>query len=141
MNTTAKILLVALLLPTFAIPTVYAQGTTIDISGISVTSLAIVLSVSAFGGLIRILIPFLRKAKDRHVIIEAAEERGEKSTIRPLRFQRSYIYTWLLALPIAAIEAILWSTTLGVSDNTLALAINAFHAGLTMTWFVAEAQT
>jgi hypothetical protein len=124
---------------------VYAQSPQVlDLGKLSANPIGVVLIVgfAGIGGLVRILIPYGRKAKDRLQLIEAQQEQGKPTRLKPLEFQWSYSLSWLLALPFGSILALSFAVVSGIDfTNWLALMVNAFVWGLTATWFTAEATT
>ena len=124
---------------------VYAQSPQVlDLGSLSANPLTVVLigGFAGIGGLVRILIPYGRKAKDRLQLIEAQQEQGKPRTLQPLVFQWSYVQSWLLALPFGSILALSFAIVSGLDfTNWLAVIVNAFVWGLTATWFTAEATT
>lgn len=109
----------------------------VSIGNLTGNTIVIVVGVSAFGGLVKMLLPFARKYQRR--LEEIENYKGDiEDKPKPLEFQKSYLMAWIIALPLGTIAAIGYAAAMDVVSG-LGLVINAFVWGITANWFTSEA--
>jgi hypothetical protein len=125
-------MLVAALLSTAAAPHfAIAQGT-----GLTTESLQVIAIVGAvLGGIVRTVIPFLRKRKERDEAIERGDKDENGNPLKPLEFGKSFGATFILGIATSIGAAlILLPQTIGQipSDATVLMALSyAFNFAYT----------